>query len=44
MKKQLNVETMNERCKEVAELLKSLAHPQRLMITCLLGSMQKIFC
>tara|TARA_R100000656_G_scaffold92991_1_gene67376 strand:+ start:358 stop:660 length:303 start_codon:yes stop_codon:yes gene_type:complete len=41
MKKRLNVDTMNERCKEVAELLKSLAHPQRLMITCHLAEGEK---
>lgn len=34
MKAKLDIDSMNARCHEVAVLLKSLAHPQRLMITC----------
>ena len=32
---------MQEKCVEVSELLKSLAHPQRLMITCYLSEGEK---
>lgn len=41
MKSKLNSDMMNEKCKEVAEVLKSLAHPQRLMITCHLAEGEK---
>lgn len=41
MNKKLNTQAMNEKCREVADLLKSLAHPQRLMITCHLAESER---
>lgn len=41
MHKKLDTKAMNAKCRDVAGLLKSLAHPQRLMITCHLAESEK---
>lgn len=39
--KKLDSSSMQKKCIEVAELLKSLSHPQRLMMTCYLSEGEK---